>query len=74
VKASGDSSTPKQGSSKLGTPGPDFWSWLPPVQSRNKPVEGSGGLKPSKKVEAVSGSAGYVDGKGTISGLFITSS
>jgi hypothetical protein len=37
-------------------------------------VEGSGGLKPSKKVEAVSGSAGYVDGKGTISGLFITSS
>jgi hypothetical protein len=54
VKASGDSSTPKQASSKLGTPGPDFWSWLPPVQSGNKPVEGSGGLKPSKKVDAMS--------------------
>lgn len=51
---SGTSSTPKQASSKLGTPGPDFWSWLPPMQSSNKPVEGSTDLKPSKKLDTMS--------------------
>ncbi|KAK3118883.1 hypothetical protein QOZ80_9BG0709950 [Eleusine coracana subsp. coracana] len=50
----GSTSTPKQASSKLGTPGPDFWSWLPPMQSSNKPVEGSTDLKLSKKVDPVS--------------------
>uniref|UniRef100_A0A0A9D6J0 Uncharacterized protein n=1 Tax=Arundo donax TaxID=35708 RepID=A0A0A9D6J0_ARUDO len=53
-EASGDSSTYKQESSKLGTPGPDFWSWLPPMQNSNKPRESSTGLKPSKKVDPFS--------------------
>ncbi|KAL6654022.1 hypothetical protein ACP70R_007487 [Stipagrostis hirtigluma subsp. patula] len=51
---SGDSSTYKKAASKLGTPGPDFWSWLPPVQNGSKPRESSNGLKPSKKVDTFS--------------------
>ncbi|KAL6841639.1 hypothetical protein ACP4OV_028578 [Aristida adscensionis] len=54
VPDSGDSSTYKKTSSKLGTPGPDFWSWLPPVQNSSKPRESSTGLKPSKKVDTFS--------------------
>ncbi|KAJ1276052.1 hypothetical protein BS78_05G184600 [Paspalum vaginatum] len=53
VPDSGGSSY-KQSSSKLGTPGPDFWSWLPPVQDSSKPMETSTGLKPSKKLDSFS--------------------
>ncbi|WVZ50826.1 hypothetical protein U9M48_002048 [Paspalum notatum var. saurae] len=53
VPDSGGSSY-KQSSSKLGTPGPDFWSWLPPVQDSSQPMETSTGLKPSKKLDSFS--------------------
>lgn len=51
---SGNSSTSKQASSKLGTPGPDFWSWLPPVENSSELRESSTDLKPSKKVDSFS--------------------
>uniref|UniRef100_A0ACD5WUD0 Uncharacterized protein n=1 Tax=Avena sativa TaxID=4498 RepID=A0ACD5WUD0_AVESA len=51
---SGNSSTFKQTSSKLGTPGPDFWSWLPPVENSSELGESNTGLKPSKKVDSFS--------------------
>ncbi|XP_047091068.1 uncharacterized protein LOC124702934 [Lolium rigidum] len=51
---SGNSSTSKQASSKLGTPGPDFWSWLPPVENSSEPRESNTDLKPSKKVDSFS--------------------
>ncbi|XP_066335810.1 protein LIKE EARLY STARVATION, chloroplastic-like [Miscanthus floridulus] len=54
VQYSGGSSPSKQSSSKLGTPGPDFWSWLPPVQDSSKQKESSTGLKPSKKMDTFS--------------------
>ncbi|PVH34438.1 hypothetical protein PAHAL_8G218400 [Panicum hallii] len=54
VPESGGSSSYKQESSKLGTPGPDFWSWLPPVRDSSKPSKSGTGLKPSKKVDPVS--------------------
>lgn len=54
VPESGGSSSDKQESSKLGTPGPDFWSWLPPVRGSSMPSENSTGLKPSKKVDTFS--------------------
>ncbi|CAL4987176.1 unnamed protein product [Urochloa decumbens] len=54
VPGSGGSSSYKQESSKLGTPGPDFWSWLPPMRDSSKPSENSTGLKPSKKVDTSS--------------------
>nr|CAB3490156.1 unnamed protein product [Digitaria exilis] len=54
VPDSGGSSSYKQASSKLGTPGPDFWSWLPPVQESSKPSESGTGLKPSKKLDSFS--------------------
>uniref|UniRef100_J3N991 Uncharacterized protein n=1 Tax=Oryza brachyantha TaxID=4533 RepID=J3N991_ORYBR len=50
----GDSSPFKQSSSKLGTPGPDFWSWLPPVENSAKLGEIDTGLKPSKKMDSFS--------------------
>uniref|UniRef100_A0A0E0MGN6 Uncharacterized protein n=1 Tax=Oryza punctata TaxID=4537 RepID=A0A0E0MGN6_ORYPU len=49
---SGDSSPYKQSSSKLGTPGPDFWSWLPPVKNSTKLGEINTGLKPSEKLDS----------------------
>ncbi|KAG8090235.1 hypothetical protein GUJ93_ZPchr0011g27612 [Zizania palustris] len=54
VSDSGDSSPYKQASSKLGTPGPDFWSWLPQVENSTKLGEADTGLKPSKKVDSFS--------------------
>ncbi|KAF0896867.1 hypothetical protein E2562_029557 [Oryza meyeriana var. granulata] len=54
VPDAGDSSPYKQSSSKLGTPGPDFWSWLPPVDNSTKLGEFDTGLKPSMKVDSFS--------------------
>ncbi|KAF2911426.1 hypothetical protein DAI22_11g179300 [Oryza sativa Japonica Group] len=55
VPDSGDSSPFKKSSSKLGTPGPDFWSWLPPVENSTKLGEIDTGLKPSEKLDSFAG-------------------